>query len=192
MTKQIFLGIAAMLMAVSCNKIEETVNHTVTTAQEKAQQKATEIVNETVNEQLNKVIKTENVSFNTVFPHQNMALTEDGTGKKVAFPNGQPFYVFKYKTTDKDLLLKTLVEQATTDEAQSAKSFEKLDGALIVEKLTFFEKFLPSNTIDTSFLDDIKNDNSIEYYKVKRFPNSSTIIYHPKTQMVYQFVEVKK
>ena len=40
--------------------------------------------------------------------------------------------------------------------------------------------------------DDIKNDKNIEYYKVKRFPNASTIIYNPKTEMVYQFVEVKK
>jgi hypothetical protein len=27
---------------------------------------------------------------------------------------------------------------------------------------------------------------------VKRFPNASTVIYNPKTQMVYHFVEVKK
>lgn len=191
MKKIIIAGLASLTL-FSCNKIEETVNNTVTSAQERAKQKANELVQETVNEQLNKVINAESISFNTVFPHQNSALIENETGKKVSFPNGQPFYVFKYKTADKDLLLKTLVEQSTTDEAQSAKAFEKLDGSLIVEKLTFFEKFLPANTIDTSFLDGIKNDKNIEYYKVKRFPNSSTIIYNPKNQMVYQFVEVKK
>lgn len=90
------------------------------------------------------------------------------------------------------MLLETLVEQSTTDESKSKKEFEKIDGATIVEKLSFFEKFLPANSIDMSFLDDIKNDKNIEYYKIKRFPNSSTVIYNPKNEMIYQFVEVKK
>ena len=89
-------------------------------------------------------------------------------------------------------MISTLVSQPTTDEAQSKKEFEKVDGAAIIEKITFFQKFLPANAIDLSFLDDIKNDKNIEYYKVKRFPNASTIIYNPKNEMVYQFVEVKK
>ena len=190
--KRIFLAIFTISLLASCNKIEETVNQTVTSAKEKAQQKANEMVQETVNEQLGKIVNAQNIKFDSIFPNQNNLVIENATGKKVAFPNGSPFYIFKYKSADKDLLLKTLVEQPTSDETQSKKEFEKIDGATIVEKLTFFEKFLPANTIDTSFLDDIKNDKNIEYYKVKRFPNSSTIIYNPKNQMVYQFVEVKK
>lgn len=182
----VFMGV------VSCSKIEETVTQTVTSAKEKAQQASTDIVQNTVNEQISKIVNAENVSFQTVFPHDNALVLENETGKKVAFPNGTPFYVFKYKTSDKDLLLKTLVGQATTNEAQSKPDFEKVDGSSIIEKVTFFERFLPSNTIDLSFLDDIRNDRSIEYYKVKRFPNSSTVIYNPKSGVVYQFVEVKK
>lgn len=190
--KNIPFGILLLLAVSSCQKIEETVTTTVETAKQKAQQKATEAIQETVNDQLNKIVNAENIAFDSIFPQQNAALVENEIGKKVAFPNGQPFYVFKYKTTDKDALLKSLVEQNTTDEARSSKEFQKMDGALIIEKITFFEKFLPANTIDLSFLNEIKNDKSIEYYKVKRFPNSSTIIYNPKNQMVYQFVEVKK
>ena len=190
--KKIALGIIISATLLNCSKIEETVNQTVTSAKEKAQQKTNELVQETVNEQLTKLVNAETVTFSSVFPHQNNLVLENEVGKKVAFPNGTPFYVFKYKTTDKDLLLNTLVSQSTTNEAQSNKEFQKVDGASIVEKVTFFEKFLPANTFDLSFLDDIKNDKSIEYYKVKRFPNASTVIYNPKTQMVYQFVEVKK
>lgn len=190
--KKIFLGIFISIALISCKKIEEVVNETVTTAKEKAQQNATEAIQETVNDQLNKIVNAENLKFDSIFPNQNSALAENEIGKKVAFPNGQPFYVFKYKTSDKDALLKSLVEQQTADETKSLKEFQKVDGALIIEKITFFQKFLPANTIDLSFLDDIKNDKNIEYYKVKRFPNSSTIIYNPKNQMVYQFVEVKK
>ena len=190
--KKIVFALSAVLMLSSCNKIEETISSSVTSAKDKAQQKANEIVQETVNEQLSKVVNAQNVKFDSVFPHQSNLIIENEVGKRVAFPNGAPFYVFKYKTADKDALLQSLVEQPTTDESQSKKEFEKIDGAVIVEKLTFFEKFLPANTIDTSFLDDIKNDKNIEYYKVKRFPNSSTIIYNPKNQMVYQFVEVKR
>lgn len=190
--KRIALGIIISATLLNCNKIEETVTETVNSAKEKAQQKTNDLVQETVNEQLTKLVNAETVTFSSVFPNQNSVLLENEVGKKVAFPNGTPFYVFKYKVTDKYLLLKTLVEQPTSDEAQSNKEFQKVDGASIVEKVTFFEKFLPSNTIDLSFLNDIKNDKSIEYYKVKRFPNASTVIYNPKTQMVYQFVEVKK
>lgn len=190
--KKISIILLAAFTITSCNKIEETVTQTVTSAKEKAQQETNELVQETLNEQLTKLVNAEAVTFSSVFPHQNNLVLENEVGKKVAFPNGTPFYVFKYKTNDKDLLLNTLVSQSTTNEAQSNKDFQKVDGASIVEKVTFFEKFLPANTFDLSFLDDIKNDKSIEYYKVKRFPNASTVIYNPKTQMVYQFVEVKK
>ena len=190
--KKIIIPIAAVSMLVSSQKIEEIFTSSVESAKQKAQDKANEVVQETVNEQLSKIVNAQTVKFDSVFPHQSTLVIENEIGKKVAFPNGSPFYVFKYKAADKDGLLKTLVEQPTSNEAQSKKEFEKIDGSLIVDKLTFFEKFLPANTIDTGFLNDIKNDKNIEYYKVKRFPNSSTIIYNPKTQMVYQFVEVKK
>lgn len=190
--KKIILSTLLVLAITSCDKIEESVTTIVTETKQKAQQKAQETIQETVNEQLGKLVNAENAEFNEIFPHQNNLTLENVTGKKVEFPNGTPFFVFKYKTAQKDLLLKTLGEQPTTEEAKSTKEFQKVDGNSILEKITFFEKFLPANTIDMSFLDDIKNDKSIEYYKIKRFPNASTIIYNPKTEMVYQFVEVKK
>lgn len=189
--KKIFLITSITAILISCNKVEEIVTQTVTSAKEKAQQKATEAVQETVNEQLGKLVNAENTQFNQIFPNQNNLVLEGFVGKKMTFPNGSPFYVFKYKSADKDLLLKTLVEQSTTDETKSSKEFQKVDGKAIIEKLTFFEKFIPANTIDTSFLEKMKTDKTIEYYKVKRFPNSSTIIFNPKDNMVYQFVEVK-
>lgn len=190
--KRIILAIFAVSALNSCNKIEEIFTESVNTAKEKAQQKTNELVQETVNEQLNKYVNAQSATFDSIFPNQNDLRIENAVGKKLALPNGTPVYLFKYKTGDKDLLLQTLIERPTTDETKSKKDFEKIDGASIIEKLTFFEKFLPANTIDTSFLDEIRNDKSIEYYRVKRFPNFSTIIYNPKNQMVYQFVEVKK
>lgn len=190
--KKIFLGILMISCAISCQKIEEVVNNMVSDGKQKVEQKANEAVKETVNEQLKKYVNTETIKFDSIFPHENSFVIENESGKKVAFPNGTPFYIFKYKVSDKDALLKSLVEQPTTDEAKSKKDFEKLNGATIIEKITFFEKFLPKNSIDLSFLNSIKNDKTIEYYKVKRFPHSSTIIYNPKNNIVYQFVEVKK
>ncbi|MCQ4034242.1 hypothetical protein [Kaistella montana] len=190
--KKIFLVAVSTFALVSCNKIEETVNETVTIAKEKAQQKAQETIQETVNTQLSKLVNAQTVEFDSVFPNQQNLALEQFNGKKLAFPNGSPFYVFKFKTSEKDLLLKTLVEQTTTDESKSEKQFQKVDGSSIIEKIGYLEKFIPASTIDTSFLEDIKNDKNIEFYKIKRFPNVSTVIYNPKTQMVYQFVEVKK
>lgn len=191
MKKLIALSFIAFA-CTSCQKIEETISSVVTETTEKAQQKAQETIEESVTEQIGKIVQSENIQFKEVFPHENNLVLENAVGKKVAFPNGTPFYVFKYNVADKDLLISTLVSQPTTDEAQSKKEFEKVDGSAIIEKITFFQKFLPANAIDLSFLDDIKNDKNIEYYKVKRFPNASTIIYNPKNEMVYQFVEVKK
>lgn len=190
--KKIILSSLLLVSLISCDKVEESITTIVTETKEKAQQKAKEAVAETVNEQLNKIVNAETLTFSSVFPHDNSLIIENETGRKVAFPNGSPFYVFKYKVADKDLLLKTLIEQPTTDEAQSKKEFEKIDGSTIIDKITFFQKFLPANAIDLSFLDDIKNDKNIEYYKINRFPNASTVIYNPKSEMVYQFVEVKK
>lgn len=190
--KKIFLAVAISISFISCNKIEEMISSIASDSKQKLEQKTQEIVKETVNEQLNKILNAENVKFDSVFPNQNNLVIENEVGKKVAFPNGTPFYVFKFKNTNKELLLKTLVEQPTTNEAQSLKEFQKVDGASIIEKITFFEKFLPANIIDAGFIKNIKTDKTIEYYKIKRFPNSSTVIYNPKTQMVYQFVEVKR
>ena len=181
-----------LLIFNSCDKMEETISSVVTETKAKAEQKAKEAVQETVKEQLNKLVSAENIQFDEIFPNQNNLKLDNLVGKKMTFPNGSPFYVFKYKTEDKELLLKTLVEQQTADEMKSKKEFEKVDGSTIIRKITFFEKFLPANTIDMSFLDDIKNDKNIEYYKIRRFPNASTLIYNPKNQMVYQFVEVKE
>ena len=190
--KKIFLVAVSTFTLVSCNKIEETLNETVTIAKEKVQQKAQESIQETVNQQLSKLVNAQTVEFDSVFPTQQNLLLEQVKGKKLAFPNGAPFYVFKFKTTDKELLLKSLVEQPTTDESKSEKQFQKVDGSSIIEKIMFFEKFLPANTIETQFFEDLKSDKNIEFYKIKRFPNVSTVIFNPKTQMVYQFVEVKK
>lgn len=190
--KKIIIASLFVLTLSSCEKVEESITTIVTETKEKAQQKAKEAVQETVTSQLNKLVKAENTPFEVLFPNQNNLVLENFVGKKASFPNGTPFYVFKYKTGDKDLLLKTLVEQNTIDETQSTKDFQKVDGKAIIDKLSFFEKFIPANSFDMSFLDDLKNDKSIEYYKIKRFPNSSTVIFNPKTDMVYQFVEVKK
>lgn len=190
--KKIFLVAVSTFALVSCNKIEETVNQTVTIAKEKAQQKANETIQETVDAQLNKLVNAQTVEFDSVFPNQQNLTLEQVKGRKLSFPNGSLFYVFKYKTADKEALLKSLVEQPTTDESKSEKQFQKVDGSSIIEKMMFFEKFLPANTIETQFFEDLKNDQNIEFYKIKRFPNVSTVIYNPKTQMVYQFVEVKK
>lgn len=190
--KKIFLVAVSTFALVSCNKIEETVNQTVTIAKEKAQQKANETIQETVDAQLNKLVNAQTVEFDSVFPNQQNLTLEQVKGRKLSFPNGSLFYVFKYKTADKEALLKSLVEQPTTDESKSEKQFQKVDGSSIIEKMMFFEKFLPANTIETQFFEDLKSDQNIEFYKIKRFPNVSTVIYNPKTQMVYQFVEVKK
>ena len=190
--KNLIIFSALLFSLTSCQKIEESISSIVSETKEKAEQKAKETVQETINEQMGKIVNSENIQFDEVFPHENNLVLENQAGRKVAFPNGTPFYIFKYKVADKDLLLKTLVEQKTKDEAQSKKEFDKVDGALIIEKISFFQKFLPANSIDLSFLDDIKNDKNIEYYKIKRFPNASTLIYNPKNEMVYQFVEVKK
>ena len=140
----------------------------------------------------NKIEETVSQTVTNAKEKAQQKTNENEVGKKLAFPNGTPFYLFKYKTQDKDLLLRTLVEQPTTDESQSKTEYEKVDGSGIIEKITFFEKFLPANSIDLSFINEIKTDRGMQYYKIKRFPNASTVIYSPKTDQVYHFVEVKK
>lgn len=183
------------LLVLSCTKIEEKITEKIerTTQQvkDKAQNTVKETLNETVSNSLNSLTNAENAQFQEVFPSGEPTMISDFKGKKFSFPNGSPAYVFKYKA-DKELLIPYLEQQETLNEAKSDKVAKKVDGKVFIDKLSFVEKFLPANTIDMSFLDDIRNDKSIEYYKLKRFPNSSTIIYNPKTQQVFQFVEVAK
>lgn len=193
--KKYIIFLLPLLALNSCSKIEETINEqiekTTTSVKEKAQTAVTETLNETVSNSINSLTNAENAQFKEVFPQGDPTMISDFIGKKFTFPNGSPAYVFKYKA-DKDLLIPYLENQETSNEEKSDTVAKKIDGKTFIDKLSFVEKFLPENTIDMSFLEDIKNDKSIEYYKLKRFPNSSTIIYNPKTEQVFQFVETAK
>lgn len=193
--KKYILVILPLAALTSCSEIEETINQqiekTTTSVKEQAQNAVKETLDDTISNSINSLTNAENAQFQEVFPKGEPTMISDFKGKKFSFPNGSPAYVFKYKA-DKDLLIPYLEQQETLDEEKSDKVAKKIDGKVFMDKLSFVEKFLPANTIDMSFLEDIKNDKSIEYYKLKRFPNSSTIIYNPKTQQVFQFVEVSK
>lgn len=193
--KKYILVILPLAALTSCSEIEETINQqiekTTTSVKEQAQNAVKETLDDTISNSINSLTNAEYAQFQEVFPKGEPTMISDFKGKKFSFPNGSPAYVFKYKA-DKDLLIPYLEQQETLDEEKSDKVAKKIDGKVFMDKLSFVEKFLPANTIDMSFLEDIKNDKSIEYYKLKRFPNSSTIIYNPKTQQVFQFVEVSK
>lgn len=92
--KKIIISSFFFLSLISCDKVEESITTIVTETKEKAQQKAKEAVQETVNEQLNKIVNAETLTFASIFPHDNSLIIENESGRKVAFPNGTPFYVF--------------------------------------------------------------------------------------------------
>lgn len=192
--KKYILPVVTTFLLVSCNKIEEKIDQTVQETTEKVQQKAQQAVEETVkktvNESINSITNSQDVKFNEVFPNSESMISEE-KGKKIKLPTGTEGYVFKYKA-DIAVLLPFLEKQATSDESKSEKTARKIDGQSIINKISLVSKFLPENTFDTSFLQDIKTDKSIRYYKLKRFPNSSTIIYNPKNQTIIQYVEVNK
>ncbi len=195
MKKYLAPGIIAIAVLVSCNKIEEKINETIDKTSESIKQKAEaavkETIDSTISESINSVANAENAMFNDVFPGSDASIMTDFKGKKVKFPGGSSAYIFKYKA-DKDVLLPFLESQPAIDENRSDKKAREIDGQNIIDKISLAEKFLPEGTIDTSFLEDIKNNQSIEFYRLKRIPNNSTIIYNPKDQQVFQFVEIVK
>lgn len=193
--KKYILPVVTTLLLVSCNKIEEKIDRTVQKTTETVQQKTEKIVEETVrktvNESISSLTNSQDVKFNEVFPDTGSAIVSEERGKKIKIPGRPEGYIFKYKA-DIAVLLPFLEEQPASDESKSEKKARRIDGKSILDKINFISKFLPENTFDTSFLEDIKNDKNIEYYKLKRFPNSSTIIYNPKNQTIIQYVEVNK
>lgn len=188
---KVVLAAGAMLL-FSCQKIEESVTTIVTDTKDQVQQKAMETVQQTITEQVSRVVKAEDVAFDSVFTAANDLKLSQVTGKRIVTPNGSPYYVFKYKGPEKELLLQSLTEQPTTNESRSAKEYKKVDGSSIIEKIAFVEKFIPGDLVNVSFLNELRTDKTIEYYKISRFPNSSTVIYYPKDQTVWHFVEVVK
>ncbi|WP_431611029.1 hypothetical protein [Chryseobacterium sp. 'Rf worker isolate 10'] len=193
--KKYILPVVTAFLVVSCNKIEEkidqTVQKTTETVQQKAQQAVEETVKKTVNESINSLTNSEDVKFNAVFPGTGASIVSEEKGKKIKIPGRSEGYIFKYKA-DIAVLLPFLEGQPTSDESKSDKTARKIDGQNIIDKISFISKFLPDNTFDASILEDIKSDKNIQYYKLKRFPNSSTIIYNPKNQTIIQYVEVNK
>ncbi|ASW76202.1 hypothetical protein IQ37_13175 [Chryseobacterium piperi] len=193
--KKFILAVTIVPLVISCNKIgekiDQTVQKTTETVQQKAQAAVEERVKNTVNESIKSLTNSQDIQFNDVFPNSGKDLISAESGKKFVFPNGTEGYIFKYKA-DKETLIPFLEGQATTNESKSDQKARKINGQSIIDKISFIEKFLPENTIDKNILEDIKNDDGIEYYKLKRFPNSSTIIYNSKNKTVLQYVEVNK
>ena len=193
--KKYFVGLLPLIALYSCSNIEEKINQTIetttNTVKEKAQNAVKETLNETVSTSINSLTNSKDAKFEQIFPNGESSMITEFKGKQFSFPNGAPAYIFKYKA-DKELLIPFLETQQTTNETKSDKAAQKIDGQSFLDKLSFIEKFIPANTIDMTFLEDIKNDKSIQYYKLKRFPNSSTLIYNPKTQQVFHFVEVAR
>ncbi|MGC4128904.1 MAG: hypothetical protein QM564_04940 [Bergeyella sp.] len=194
MKKHRFATIIAIAL-ISCNKIEEKINETIDktseTVKQKAKDKVKETIDSTISESINSVTNAENAVFTEVFPDEIPAFITEFKGKKVTLPNGSPVYVFKYKA-EKDSLIFFLESQPASDESRSDKTARKIDGQSIIDKLSLVEKFIPQGTIDTSFLEEIKNDENIEFYRLKRIPNNSTVIYNPKNNQVFQFIEIVK
>ena len=194
MKKIWILGVISISL-ISCNKIEEKINETIDKTAENVKQKAADEVKKamdsTISKSINSLANAEDVTFSDVFPNADANSITEFRGKKVELFNKNSVYIFKYKS-DKNQLLATLEAQPTTDENRSDKAAKKIDGQSIIEKITLFEKLLPENTIDTSFLDEIKSDKNIEFYKLKRIPNNSTIIFNPKNNQVFQFIEIVK
>ena len=187
--------IVLLLTFISCQKIEneatEMLSKTKERVQKKTEEKIKKTVDQKISETLNAITKSEDLPFTSVFPDAAPELTKEVKGRKFTFPNGSPAYIYQYKA-DKEEIIAFLENQKTTDESRSEAEAKKIDGRIIIEKISLLEKFIPENTISTNFIDSLKTDQLLEFYKVKRYPNNSTIIYNPKTQKVYHFVEVHK
>lgn len=189
MKKLLIIPIALALL--SCSKVEEKINETIDKTAESVKKSAEEKVKQQVEESLNKIANSESVEFQQAFPDTgNVAVTEF-KGRKVDLPIGSSVYVFKYKA-DKNELIPALEKQATTDESRSDKEAAKVDGKNIIDKISLLQKFIPEGVVDTRFLEDIKTDKNIEFYKLRRIPNNSTIIINPQTNQVFHFIEIVK
>ncbi len=189
--KNYIILLAVALLATGCTKIDEQIDVAITSAKTSVQQKTKDVIQEKLENSLTSLSTAENTDFRALFTDGNYILLSDFKGKRVDLPTGSPAYLFAYKA-NKDELLTFLERQRSTDEAHSDQKARKTDGHRLLSKLSLVEKLLPDNTLDLSFLNHLRDDESIEYYKLKRLPASSTIIYNPKTKQIYHFVEIKK
>lgn len=174
----------------SCNKIEEKIDKTTQVIQTKAEEQVQKAVQNTINKSVEQILNGEEVPFETLFPQGDSNIILDYKAKMVNLPTGDKVVIMHYRS-DPSLLFPLLEQQPTTDEAKSDKNVVKIDGKSFVQKLKFIEKFLPEGTLDTAFLDDMKSEKNLEFYRLMRFPNKSTLIVDSKKQKVYQIVEIK-
>lgn len=190
---KIYSALIAGLILISCSKIEEKVNDTITiatqTVKEKAEATVKETISKTVNETVNSVTNSENVPFEVIFPDANPTLISNYSGRKIKLPNGSEAYILKYQS-DKNTLLSDMARQSTTDEAKSDKEATKIDGKKFINQLTFLKNFLPDGVLDTESVDEITKDESVEFYQIRRYPKKSTIVINPKNKTIYHFVMV--
>jgi hypothetical protein len=187
--KKYIVALLPLIALYSCSEIEEKIKQTIENTTTSVKEKAENTVKETVNSSFSSLTNAKDAQFKEIFSNSEAAMITEFKGKQFSFPNGAPAYLFKYKA-DKESLIPFLEAQQTTNEGKSDKTAKKIDGQSLIDKLSFIERLIPANTIYMSFLEDIKTDKNIQYYKLKRFPNSSTIIFNPKTQQFFHLVEV--
>lgn len=190
MKQNIIAGFLAFTL-LSCNQVEEKINQTVQETKNKVEEKAKSAVKNQLNESFNSFMNSEDTQMDSLFENAKSKIISYEMGKKMVLPSGSEVYVFKYKA-EKETIIPFLENQSSTDEAKSDKKAKKINGESIADKLSFIGKILPDNIINTGILEELKNNKSIEYYKLKRYPYTSTIIYNPIKKSVLQYVEMSK
>ena len=182
----------SLFIIISCQKAKEEFQQIADETTQKVKERSSELVKEQVDKHLSETITSmtnaEEVSFQDVFNENKITSLKTIKGKKVALPMGIFISVFKY-SADKDELLRSLENQTTENEAGSDKIAKKIDGKNIIEKIKLLKNLLPENSFDTSILDEISTDRSLEFYRLNRIPNRSTLIYDPKNNTFLHIVE---
>lgn len=192
MKKYIAITSILVLTLTSCNKVEEKISSMSTELKRKSEEKIKQKITEEVNHHIDGVTNSESADFSVVFPNISKDSITLEFGRKFDLPLSKKVYVFKYKA-DKNVIIPVLEKQITTNESRSDSKVKKINRNEIIKYITFFEGFIPKNpNQDWSFIKEVKEDKNFEFYKVRRFPNSSTIIYNPTKKEFYHFIEIKE
>lgn len=185
--------ILTLLTLFSCQKVEDRISETFNSTKEKVKNRVLDETKTGFEEQIERTIhaitKIENAEFSEVFPQADDRNLLNFRGRKAKLPTGTLVYIFRFNT-DKEAYLNLLENQPALDGKANLTKAEKIDGASIIDKIKFLEKFIPTD-INTDFIQDIKTQHNIEFYQLKRSKEKNTLIYNPKTEQFLQLIEIK-
>ncbi|MFC6268070.1 hypothetical protein [Frigoriflavimonas asaccharolytica] len=130
----------------------------------------------------------DSVKLENIFTEKITFTVKNEQGKRIEFLGG--FYqCFIIYDAEKENVLEYLNNLKTYHPEISDESYTFTDQQMIEEKLNFIKSKFPDIYQELGFFTTFRDENTLEYYSINRYPYANILIFDKTNNKIYHFIE---